>query len=285
MLPWGATPMAKRTVKLDPADGLIVSEVGPWASDKHARVQRYIEIASATRKKYVPPPSWHAGAAYIELFSGPGRSLIKGTKRIIDGSPLVAYKAALATVPFTEMHLNDADAQNSAAVDARIRALGGTPICYSDPADVAVDKIVAAVNPAGLHFAFLDPFNLAGLSFDIIRKLSKLRVDMLIHVSVQDLQRNQEDFSKQGGVFDTFAPGWSAHVNSKQAIKAFRAALMKYWMGEICKLGTMPAKGVELIVGSKKQRLYWLVFVSAHDHGRKLWEAIRDPMRQTTMGF
>ena len=277
--------MAKNAVKLDPDDGLIVSEVGPWATEKHARVQRYIEIASATRKKYVPPPSWHAGAAYIELFSGPGRSLIKDTKRIIDGSPLVAYKAALASVPFTEMHLNDADARHSAAVDARIRALGGAPICYSDPADVAVDKIVAAVNPGGLHFAFLDPFNLEGLSFDLIRKLSKLRVDMLIHVSVQDLQRNLDDFSKQGGLFDTFAPGWNAHVDPKQAIEPFRAALMEYWMGEICKLGTMPAKGVELIVGSKKQRLYWLVFVSAHDHGRKLWEAIRDPMRQTTMDF
>jgi hypothetical protein len=102
---------------------------------------------------------------------------------------------------------------------------------------------------------------------------------------VQDLQRNLDDFSKQGGVFDTFAPGWNAHVDPNQAIKPFRAALMEYWMGEICKLGTMPAKGVELIVGSKKQRLYWLVFVSAHDHGRKVWEAIRDPMRQTTMDF
>jgi three-Cys-motif partner protein len=117
--------MAKKTVKLDPGDSLIVSEVGPWASEKHARVKRYIEIASATRKKYVPPPSWHAGAAYIELFSGPGRSLIRGTKRIIDGSPLVAFNAAQATVPFTEMHLNDFDAGNSSAVDARIRALGG----------------------------------------------------------------------------------------------------------------------------------------------------------------
>ena len=92
--------MAKKTVKFDPGDSLIVSEVGPWASEKHARVQRYIEIASATRKKYVPPPSWHAGAAYIELFSGPGRSLIRGTKRIIDGSPLVAFNAAQASRAF-----------------------------------------------------------------------------------------------------------------------------------------------------------------------------------------
>lgn len=261
--------MVEKPVKFDPADNLIVSEVGSWATEKHARVQRYIEIASATRKKYVPPPAWHAGAAYIELFSGPGRSLIRGTKRIVDGSPLVAFNAAQATVPFTEMHLNDFDAGNSSAVDARIRALGGAAICYSDPADVAVDKIVAAVNPSGLHFAFLDPYNLEGLSFDIIRKLSKLKVDMLIHVSVQDLQRNLDldKYSKPGGVFDSFAPDWRTHVSRKQAINSFRAALMKYWLDEICKLGTMPAKGVELIVGSKGQRLFWLVFVSGHDHG------------------
>jgi three-Cys-motif partner protein len=276
--------MAKKpSIEFDPDDGLIVSEVGPWASEKHARVKAYIEIASATRRKYLPPPSWHAGAAYIELFSGPGRSVIRDTTRIIDGSPLVALKAAKASVPFSKMLLNDLDPRNSAAVDARIRALGEEPICFSEPADVAVDKIVAAVNPSGLHFAFLDPYNLEGLSFEIIRKLSKLKVDMLIHVSVQDLQRNLDDLSKPGGALDTFAPGWKAHVNPHQAINSVRADLMKYWIGEIRKLGTKPAKGVELVVGSKRQRLYWLVFGSEHDLALKFWEAIRDPMRQTEM--
>jgi three-Cys-motif partner protein len=275
--------MAKQPIILDPADGLIVDEVGKWAPEKHARVKAYIEIASATRAKYVPPPSWRGGACYIELFSGPGRSLIRDTKQIIDGSPLVAFKAAQASVPFTKMHLNDFDSTKSAAVDARIRALGGAPICYNDLADVAVDKIVAAVNPSGLHFAFLDPYNLEGMSFEIIRKLSKLKVDMLIHVSVHDLQRNLDSYSKTGGVFDSFAPGWRSQVDPNQAINSFRAALMKYWMDEIHKLGTMPAKGVELIVGSKGQRLYWLVFVSAHGLAQKFWNAIRNPMKQTAM--
>jgi three-Cys-motif partner protein len=279
--------MAKRQ-KIDPADGLVASEVGEWAPEKHARLQRYIEIACKARALYAPPPAWRGGASYIELFSGSGRSVIRDTKRFIDGSPLVAYKAAAQAsgVPFTEIHLNDLVPANSAAVEKRIRALGGVPICYNDQAGVAVDKIVAAVNPNGLHFAFLDPYNLEGLSFDIIRKLSKLkRVDMLIHVSVQDLRRNLDDYSKPGGVFDSFAPGWHGQVDPKQAINPFRAALMEYWLGEIRKLGTMPAKGVELIVGSKRQRLYWLVFVSAHDLAQKLWEAIRDPMKQTSMDF
>jgi three-Cys-motif partner protein len=98
-------------------------------------------------------------------------------------------------VPFTAIHLNDFDAAKSATVEKRIRALGGAPVCYSDTAVVAVDKIVAAVNPKGLHFAFLDPYDLEGLSFDIIRKLSKLKVDLLIHVSVHDLQRNLDNYA------------------------------------------------------------------------------------------
>lgn len=278
--------MAKKPVVLDQADGLIVDEVGEWALKKHARVQAYIEIASATRAKYVPPPAWRAGASYIELFSGPGRSLIRGTKRIIDASPLVAYKAAqLSGVPFTAIHLNDFDAAKSAAVEKRIRALGGAPVCYNDTADVAVDKIVAAVNPKGLHFAFLDPYDLEGLSFDIIRKLSKLKVDLLIHVSVHDLQRNLDNYSRPGDVLDTFAPGWSNHVNRNQSVNSFRAALMEYLLAEIRKLGKLPAKGVELVEGPTGQRLYWLVFVSGHGLARKFWEAIRDPMRQAEMDF
>jgi three-Cys-motif partner protein len=276
--------MAKKPVVSDPADGLI--EVGEWAPKKHARVQQYIEIASATRAKYVPPPSWRAGASYIELFSGSGRSLIRGTNRIIDGSPVVAYNAAEASgVPFTKIHLNDFDAAKSAAVEKRIRTLGGSPVCYNETADVAVDRIVAAVNPKGLHFAFLDPYNLEGLSFNIIRKLSKLKVDLLIHVSVHDLQRNLDDYSRPGDVLDTFAPGWRDQVDPNQSINSFRAALMDYWLAEIRKLGKLPAKGVELVEGPTGQRLYWLVFASEHGLARKFWEAIRDPMRQTTMDF
>jgi hypothetical protein len=47
----------RKTIQTDPTDGLIVSEVGEWALEKHARVKRYIEIAGAARAQYVPPPA------------------------------------------------------------------------------------------------------------------------------------------------------------------------------------------------------------------------------------
>lgn len=179
----------------------------------------------------------------------------------------MAYRAAHASgVRFSEIHLNDIDGEKAAALDARIRSAGGAAVVHNGPAAVVIDSVIDAINPAGLHFAFLDPYNLEYLSFDIIEKLSRFRhMDMLVHVSVQDLQRNLDRYSVQGGVFDKFAPGWRTNVNPNQAIAPFRAALLDYWLGEIRKLGTMPAEGMELIVGSKNQRLYWLMFVAAHD--------------------
>jgi three-Cys-motif partner protein len=278
--------LAKATTKYCPIDGLIVDEVGPWARAKHLRLSRYVDIAKGARAKFAPPRGT-GGAGYIELFSGPGRSLIEGTSEYIDGSPLVAYRAAYASgVRFSEIHLNDIDDEKAAALESRIRAAGGAAVVHNGPTAVVIDRVIDAINPAGLHFAFLDPYNLEYLSFDLIEKLSRFRhMDMLVHVSVQDLQRNLDRYSVQGGVFDKFAPGRRAKVDPNQAIAPFRAALLDYWLGEIRKLGTMPAEGMELIVGSKNQRLYWLMFVAAHELAQKLWGAVRDPGGQQDMGF
>jgi three-Cys-motif partner protein len=278
--------VAKSVEKYCPIDGLIVDEVGPWASEKHLRLSRYIDIAKGARAKFTPPRGT-GGASYIELFSGPGRSLIEGTSDYIDGSPLVAYRTGVASgVRFSEIHLNDLNPEKAKALSARITKAGGAAVVHNEPAVTAIDHVAHAINPAGLHFAFLDPYNLEYLSFDLIEKLSRFRhMDILVHVSVQDLQRNLDRYSVQGGVLDKFAPDWRRHVDPHQASAPFRAALMEYWLGEIRKLGTMPAKGVELIVGSRNQRLYWLMFVAVHELAQKLWDAVRNPGGQTSMGF
>src|ERR1700730_10997569 len=116
---------------IDPVDGLIIDEVGPWATEKHARVSGYIQASSPTRAKYLPPRG-RGGATYIELYCGPGRSRIRGTSRIINASPLVAYNAALASGHrFSELHLNDIDDEKAAAVQTRIASLGSAAVIYS----------------------------------------------------------------------------------------------------------------------------------------------------------
>jgi len=162
--------MASKAERVDPADCLIVSEVGQWASEKHDRLRKYVDASSRARAKFLPPRG--VGASYIELFSGAGRSIIRETGKIVDGSPLVAYKAAKASrARFSELHLSDLDQRNSDALAYRIKALGGAAYSYVGPADIVVDRILTSINPHGLHLAFLDPFGLGPLPFSIIEKM------------------------------------------------------------------------------------------------------------------
>ena len=276
--------MAKRAVAVDPADRLIVGEVGPWAAEKHDRLRRYIDASSCARAKFLPPKG--AGASYIELYSGAGRSLIRDTNTIIDGSPLVAYKAASASgARFSDLHFADLDARNSDALAQRIKALGGAAKSYVGPADVTVDAVTGAINPYGLHLAFLDPFGLGQLPFAIIAKMLQVRrMDMIIHVSLSDLQRNLDDYSRVGDpTLDNFAPGWRDEVDTNQAMAPLRAALIEYWLGLIRSLGTHPSTGIPLVVGEQNQRLYWLVFVSSDPLGHKLWDDVQNLTGQRSL--
>jgi three-Cys-motif partner protein len=219
--------MAKKPIKLDPDDGLIVGEVGPWATEKHDRLWKYIRASRGARAKFLPPLG-KGGASYIELYSGAGRSLITGTSQIIDGSAIVAFKAARDSGHlFSELHLSDIDDQNSSALAERIRALGGAAISYVGDAEIVVDQVMSAINPYGLHFAFLDPFNLGQLPFSIIKRMLRVqRMDMIIHVSLQDLQRNLDEYSRVGGTLDNFAPGRRNAIDTRQSMAALRAALL-----------------------------------------------------------
>jgi three-Cys-motif partner protein len=260
---------------VDPSDGLPCDIVGPWATEKHERLRKYVDSYRSARAMFLPPKGM-GGAAYIELFSGPGRSLVDDGHYFIDGSPLVAFNAAKRSgTKFSELHFNDLDSENVDALRQRIANLGGAGQFYNEPASTAVDRITFALNPAGLHFAFLDPYNLESLPFSIIQKLAKLgRMDMLIHVSIFDLQRNLRRYLSEGRVLDSFMPGWRDAVDVNRGDQAVRAGLLHHWLGLIKGLGTTPADGIELVSATGGQRLYWLVFVSAHPLGRKLWNDI-----------
>jgi three-Cys-motif partner protein len=262
-------------------DGLLLDEVGPWAKEKHERLRRYVDISRAARRKFV---DGSGGATYIDLFCGSGRAIIRDTGERVDGSPLVAFKSARdGGVPFSEIHLADLSEESCRAAAERIRAAGGMATTEYGPADRSAARIVARLNPYGLHFAFLDPYNLQDLPFSVIAALSKLkRIDLLIHVSAQDLQRNLDRYTSPGDArLDRFAPGWRKAVDLRRSQATVRAKILEYWASKIEGLGLPPARRAELISGTaRNQRLYWLVFASKSDFAKRLWDKIRDLKKQ-----
>ncbi|HSC19596.1 MAG TPA: three-Cys-motif partner protein TcmP [Rhizomicrobium sp.] len=271
-------------------DGLPRSVVGEWALEKHERLRKYVDITRATRRKYTVQTSsrkYLGGAAYIDLFAGPGRARVRESPRVIDGSPVIAAKAAIAsTVPFTEMHVADADQRFCDAAVQRVQTAGGVATGYAAPAEAAAKIVVAKLNPNGLHFAFLDPYNLEGLTFAMIKQLSMLhRVDILLHLSVADLQRNLDRYSGAlHSPLDEVAPGWRTAVDLKQSATSLRAAYVAYWQNKMHELG-FTHRGVELVTGRTNQRLYWLVFLSRSEFANDLWDKIRYISGQGQLGL
>ena len=269
----------------DPEDELPLSCVGSWAEEKHARVRKYVDISRATRRKFV---NGSGGATYIDLFCGPGRARIRGTTRIVDGGAVLAAKEAKASkTPFTEHHIADVNESFVSAAKERLARIGITARGYVGTADHTVQQIAAALNKYGLHFAFLDPYDLKSLPFSVIKCLAAFeRMDMLIHVSGQDLQRNLRRYieSKQSPL-DSFAPGWRKKVDAMNADATVRSQVMEFWLNAIRAENMQPSQGVEEVTGPKNQHLYWLVFVARHDLAIRFWDEIRNVTNQKSLGF
>ena len=264
-------------------DGLIVEKVGSWAVEKLKLVTDYVYASGGARKKYLG-----TGAAYIDPFCGSGRSLVRGTTTFIDGSPIAAFKRALQSPGrFTSINISDGDEELLAAATKRLTAQNAPVRAFAGPANESIPKIIKNLNQYGLHLAFLDPYNLGALSFDLFEGLAKLRhIDVIAHVSVSDLQRNaaryaDEDYQQ----FDKFAPDWRGTVSTNMNKVAFRAAILKYWSDKVARLGLPQAKHWELIRGNHGQRLYWLILLARHDLAHGLWAKVSSVAKSPTLDF
>lgn len=264
-------------------DGLIVEKVGSWAIEKLKIVTDYVYASGGARKKYLG-----TGAAYIDPFCASGRSLIRDTTKFIDGSPVAAFKRSLESpARFTSINISDDDEELLEAATRRLTKIGAPVRPVAGPASSAVRQIVRNLNPDGLHLAFLDPYNLSTLSFDLFKELAKLRkIDIIAHVSLSDLRRNADRYAEEDyDQFDKFAPGWRNKVIKDMAKQPLRAAIMQYWSDEVTALDLPQARHKELIRGDQGQHLYWLILLSRHPLAHKLWQRISSVARSPTFDF
>lgn len=264
-------------------DGLIVGKVGSWAVEKLKLVTDYVYASGGARQKFLG-----TGAAYIDPFCGPGRSLIRGTTAFIDGSPVAAFKRALQSPGrFTSINISDGDEELLAAATKRLNVLNAPVSAVQGPASEALPKVIQGLDRNGLHLAFLDPYNLAALSFDLFKQLAELKnIDVIAHVSVSDLQRNATRYADRDyDQFDKFAPDWRGKVSTDMNKEAFRAAILKYWSDQVTALGLPQAKHWELIRGDQGQRLYWLILLARHRLAHGLWAKVSSAAKSPTFDF
>jgi three-Cys-motif partner protein len=112
------------------------------------------------------------------------------------------------------------------------------------------------------------------------------RIDVIVHVSLSDLQRNADRYTSDAhDQFDKFAPGWREHIRADMNQERLRAEIIEYWSQKVMALGLPRAKHCELIKGSNNQRLYWLIFLARHELPHSLWEKISSPAKAPEFDF
>ena len=255
---------------IDGDDGLPAEKVGSWAKEKYEYLRRYLDISRATRNKFLTGKS--KSATFIDIFCGPGRARVKETGEWIDGSAVAAWKISQeGGAPFSDMYIADIVDQRRAATVERLNRLKAPVRELTGSAVDAAAEVAKTINPYGLHFAFVDPFSLGALDFKIIQSLARLkRIDMLIHVSAMDLQRNLgTNLGPDGSIFDSFAPGWREKVDLARPPQAVRQQFVEYWRDLVAGLGKRPSTRMKLITGSNGQRLYWLLLAAENNLAHK----------------
>jgi len=255
--------------RAESGSALPIQCVGDWAKEKHDYLRRYISATWGVRAKFLPPKG-SGGAAFVDLFSGPGRCCVRGNKAdLIDGSPLIALGHTEA--PFTKVIVCDLDPENVEALDARTAQHSDRTVVVGGDCHLLIDRIVNEIPPHGFNMALIDPFSANQLRFDTIKKLASFkRMDLIINWPTQDLKRNydrnQHEMNEILGTDDERAVVLTPE-DTVRKIEELRGQLGQFgYQNE--QVRDMPVKN------SKHVILYHLVFASKSSKGNQIWKSI-----------
>src|SRR4030042_4449039 len=97
---------------MDSGDVLPLRCVGKWSEDKLYYLKRYM-YAFNTATKY----HWD-NRAYVDLFAGPGKCVIRGTGKVVSGSTLLALEQS---TPFSLVISVDINSEAVSALEERAK--------------------------------------------------------------------------------------------------------------------------------------------------------------------
>lgn len=262
----------------DPTDGLPVQCVGEWGEEKkHLILRNFIEATQKARSMFLPPRG-RGGAAFIDLFAGPGRAKVRSTGAIVDGSPLIAVKHNAAA--FTKVILCDLNEANVEALRRRTQGDSRVEVVPGD-CNKNIARIVAMIPQYGLNLALVDPYGVAALDFESIKGLALAckRMDLLIHFPTGDMKRNIANAKASEATKERMERALGGGV---------RALLPRDVAREIETLRTNLAalgytgKNVRSVPVANSQGvvMYHLVYASRDPLGDKIWDSVTAPKGQ-----
>lgn len=262
-----------------PSDNLPVRPSGPWIDTKHKLLTYYANMFATGMKN-----KW-ASRVYLELFSGPGKCLIRDTQREDLGSPLKVIDHEFTKFIFTEMSAPAAE-----ALASRIEPFANsknTEIWCGDCAE-AIKHI--RIPERSLTFAFIDPTGIGHAPFSLIETLrQKTRCDLLINVQHgMGIKMNVHQYTPDAGEESALTQflghdGWKKLP--RHNAKEFFIGVLDLYKEQLDKLG-FGFTGREVLIPNRQgSALYLLLFASGHPLGKKFWDESRKRVMHPELDF
>ncbi len=256
-------------------------EIGAWGEEKYSLVRNYAQIFATSMKD-----KWQC-RVYIDLFSGAGRSRIKDTNKIVDGSPLIALGIEN---PFNRYIFCEQNPDNIDALIKRVKTHYpgmDTHFVHGDAND-AVDEILSHIprfSPTFkvLAFCFVDPFKIDNLKFETLRRLSARYMDFLVLIPTgMDAQRNVSYYVRPDSKNVEEFIGKATWRNDWQEAEARGEKFGLFFIKQFCtsmdnigyKYSTAD-KSVDIRLPDKNFSLYRLAFFSKHQLAHKFWDDVK----------
>lgn len=260
-------------------DGLKCADVGSWAETKYRLLALYDELFS-TGMKY----KWDQ-RVYIDLYASAGYSGIKGTKRILKGSPILALTV---TNPFDKYIFCEESEELLTVLKARVaRLLPQAQVAYvPGSCDSQIDQICKEIpkgtpNNKVLSLCLVDPFDF-GLKFDTLKKLSTVFVDFMVLLAIgMDANRNYDHYVEGASTKIDEALGntaWRDHWRAAGIRRSdFRRFLAQEFSMSMQSLGYLeqPLDRMKLVRSDDKNLpLYYIALFSRSKTAHKFWDEV-----------
>lgn len=263
-------------------DNLTLHCSGYWSEVKIDHLKYYAAMFSTGMKNKWP------NLFYIDLFSGPGRCIIREGLKEIDGTPIEIINLK---DKFKKYFLID---KNPICINDLKKRVGKKVNVeyYNDDCNVVLEDIIESIPDNSLSLAIIDPDSLQ-FHLSSYEQLSKRKVDLIINYPIGPIERGIFSvLRKKAGsnVLDKFHPGWKNIVSRRKwgnSKEANIRNLIKDYINRIEKLGYYSSPLMVPFKNIKNTTMYYLILFSKNKKGIEFWrkktKAFKDKKPQKSL--
>ncbi len=255
------------------SDGLSARPTGTWVRDKNFYVERYLAIFSKGVGR-----KWKGNLAYVDLFAGPGRNIVRDTGEEVEGSPLLALKYPFAKYVFVDLP----DVLNTLEVRIGAHPKKAAISMISGDCNTVIEQILGAVPANCLTLAFIDPPGIQ-IKFATLRRLVHGRkVDLLMTIQFgMGIRLNIRQYSRadRDSLSDFIGGGdWKEDYREGGAISQVGRRILDRYLGQLRTLSYRTVRDREIYVHSDQRNLllYLILLASRHPLGEEFWRKVTD---------